>query len=233
MEEQEKSAVVARVYEKAPRTEEPAQLHGRIAIKMELLRGRPLAGLLAEGGVRETGMSLGLMHRDLHVRPSEGLPRAYGLYEPALLEFPGLSARLRDKLTAFLRSRRDDRLCHGDFHPGNILQTRNGWRLIDWPTAFAGDPLADVALTLRLLRAGGRAGGKPALLEPFRRRRLVHGYLDGYFGREEPPGEVLARWDLLNLILARRSGSGYRLPGVPLFTTSLFSRRLQRLFSDF
>ena len=138
-------------------------------------------------------MSLGMMHRDLHIRPSEGLPRAGSIYEPALGELPGLSEELRGRLLDWLRSRRDDRLCHGDFHPENVLQTNGEWRLVRWREAFAGDPLADIALTLFSLR---RTPG------------LSNWYLKGYFAREVPPLEDLARWALLNRILARSRKNG-------------------------
>ncbi len=44
-----------------------------------------------------------------------------------------------------------DKLCHGDFHPGNILVTENGFKVIDWPTAHIGNPCYDVARSLILL----------------------------------------------------------------------------------
>lgn len=47
-----------------------------------------------------------------------------------------------------------DALCHGDFHPDNILMSPNGPIIIDWPDATRGNPLADVARTLLLFRLG-------------------------------------------------------------------------------
>lgn len=43
-------------------------------------------------------------------------------------------------------------VCHGDFHPGNILLTRRGPVVIDWGRAARGHPLGDVAATARLIR---------------------------------------------------------------------------------
>ncbi len=40
-----------------------------------------------------------------------------------------------------------DRLCHGDFHPGNILINAKGETIIDWIDASRGNPLADLART--------------------------------------------------------------------------------------
>ena len=67
----------------------------------------------------------------------------------------------------------DDRLCHGDFHPGNVLRrSGGGYAVIDWKAATRGDPAADVART-RLLMVGAwipGAGprGLQLLLTPFR-----------------------------------------------------------------
>lgn len=176
---------------------------------MELIRGRPLKIGMAGTDLREAGVSLGLMHRDLHIRPSEGLPRAGSIYEPALREIPGLAPELRELTLAWLRGRRDDRLCHGAFYPGNVLVTRNEWRLISWRRAFAGDPLCDIARTLTLL---GRYS------------RLRRWYLQGYFGKEETPDRDLKRWRLLN-ILASPSGVHTN----PL-QRAILVRNLRRLF---
>jgi uncharacterized protein (TIGR02172 family) len=62
-----------------------------------------------------------------------------------------LPARLRSKVLAALYSLPDDnRLCHGDFHPGNILVTPQGEIIIDWFRASHGNPLADLARTTNL-----------------------------------------------------------------------------------
>ena len=46
-----------------------------------------------------------------------------------------------------------DRLCHGDFHPYNIMGPLGREVLIDWPNASQGDPTADVCRTYVLLRS--------------------------------------------------------------------------------
>ncbi|MGM0803889.1 MAG: phosphotransferase family protein [Bacillota bacterium] len=46
-------------------------------------------------------------------------------------------------------------LCHGDFHPDNILITRDDAVIIDWSDATSGNRMADLARTLLILRYGG------------------------------------------------------------------------------
>jgi serine/threonine protein kinase len=46
-------------------------------------------------------------------------------------------------------------LCHGDFHPDNILITKDNAVIIDWCDATCGNRMADLARTLLILRYGG------------------------------------------------------------------------------
>lgn len=42
-------------------------------------------------------------------------------------------------------------LCHGDFHPGNILKSGEKYYIIDWSGSYNGDILSDAAHTYILL----------------------------------------------------------------------------------
>ncbi|CAL9431326.1 phosphotransferase [Streptomyces sp. enrichment culture] len=70
------------------------------------------------------GRMLGGLHDRLHALPApEWLPRRFATAD-------------------------DDRVLHLDLHPGNVVLTRRGPVVIDWRNAGAGDPAADVAMTL-------------------------------------------------------------------------------------
>jgi len=45
-------------------------------------------------------------------------------------------------------------LCHFDFHPGQVMLTSSGPKIVDWMTGLQGEPLADVARTSVLLTFG-------------------------------------------------------------------------------
>lgn len=45
-----------------------------------------------------------------------------------------------------------DRLCHGDFHPFNVMgKLGNAW-IVDWPHAMRGDPAVDVCQSWLLMQ---------------------------------------------------------------------------------
>ena len=82
-------------------------------------------------------------------------------------QFAGLDARLATRIaqTKLLEESRKqillgrlakmpdgDRLCHGDFHPRNVLGEGPRPIIIDWPDACRGDPAADVCRSYLLLK---------------------------------------------------------------------------------
>src|SRR5262249_52720866 len=56
-----------------------------------------------------------------------------------------------------------DRLCHGDFHPINVLGDASQPVVIDWPDAARGDPAADVCRSYVLLRLQAQDIAEPYL----------------------------------------------------------------------
>jgi aminoglycoside phosphotransferase (APT) family kinase protein len=56
-----------------------------------------------------------------------------------------------------------ERLCHGDFHPGNVLGEVSRPVVIDWPDAVRGDPAADYCRSHLLLRLHAEELAEPYL----------------------------------------------------------------------
>ena len=88
-------------------------------------------------------------------------------------------------------------LCHGDFHPANILVEASGRHVvIDWGGAAAGPPEADVARTIVLLRLAEPDNPSPAMrvITRIARRTLIAGYLRGYRSLRPLDDQRLWRW---------------------------------------
>ncbi len=54
----------------------------------------------------------------------------------------------------------DNALCHGDFHPDQIIMSKRGPIIIDWITATKGSRAADVARSSLILRLGAPPAGR-------------------------------------------------------------------------
>jgi uncharacterized protein (TIGR02172 family) len=90
-----------------------------------------------------------------------------------------------------------DALCHGDYHPDNVLMTRRGPIIIDWGSASRGHPLADVAQTTLLLQIGEPPdSGLSRWLLASGRAIVYRAYRHRYLRRRPAPEEELAAWRL-------------------------------------
>jgi hypothetical protein len=86
-----------------------------------------------------------------------------------------------------------DRLCHGDYHPGNVLVAGDRTAVIDWAGAARGVPEADHARTLLLLRWADPLPGTPLLsraLIAAGRSVLAHRYTQTYRRNGTPMRQV-------------------------------------------
>jgi aminoglycoside phosphotransferase (APT) family kinase protein len=167
-------------------------LHGKID-----LDGRP--GLIIErlgGGdllthldrrpwsVWSVARTLGRLHAQLHaVDGPERLPQLRDRLG-ARLQSPLVPSDVRERALSELDELPDGpSLCHGDYHPANVLPRSDGFAVIDWGHATRGDPAANVARTWLLLAAGALPDNAPALMRAFSRigrRLLLAGYLRAY-----------------------------------------------------
>mgnify|MGYP001825204786 CR=1 FL=1 len=103
----------------------------------------------------------------------------------AVPELISMNARLRTKISEAMQLPLEDRraaqelldrlpvgqaLCHGDFHPANIILTARGPVILDWFDAAAGDITADFVRSSLLMRppfdrSSWLAGSTPELLD--------------------------------------------------------------------
>jgi Ser/Thr protein kinase RdoA (MazF antagonist) len=100
-----------------------------------------------------------------------------------------------------------NRLCHGDYHPDNVLLSPHGPIIIDWSEATAGNPIGDVARTALIFRMGAPPpGGMSRLLSGPTRAFAQSMYVRRYRKRCPARQAELAAWQLP--IAAARLGAG-------------------------
>jgi aminoglycoside phosphotransferase (APT) family kinase protein len=90
-------------------------------------------------------------------------------------------------------------LCHGDFHPANVLMTARGPVVIDWEGATRGHPLGDVAVTSRLIRTAPVPPWAPwvaHLLLRGTRPLLSRRYLKHYFRLQPGMRREVEAWQV-------------------------------------
>jgi uncharacterized protein (TIGR02172 family) len=133
------------------------EVDGRYGLLFERIVGPSLVGqfatrpwTLARALRAFTGLHLAMHARVIPDLPSqrEQLARMIAEASPVPDAVRAAALERLERLPA------GNKLCHGDYHPDNVLMTRAGPIIIDWGTASSGHPLADVARTALLLQVG-------------------------------------------------------------------------------
>lgn len=106
--------------------------------------------VVAEPGAMERwARELARLHVALHQAPvGDDLPDQRRRLSAKIRACHHLTPGERDAVLDLLfRLPAGTSLCHGDFHPGNIVMTADEPMIIDWVDATIGNPVADVART--------------------------------------------------------------------------------------
>lgn len=139
-----------------PRLEGVIEVDGRWGVVMERIDQPVLASAMADPGLFPELLELMVtVHRRIHaVRAPEGLldlkQKLAGRIDSAAQLTRDLRSELLQRLAAMPGG---DRLCHGDFHPFNVLGLDEHARIIDWLDATRGEPAADVCRSYVLISA--------------------------------------------------------------------------------
>jgi Ser/Thr protein kinase RdoA (MazF antagonist) len=173
---------------------------GRPGAIVDRIDGEDLMTMLGDRPwrVRSVGLISGALHARVHELNAPGELPSLKDELNARLHSPLVPQVIQDTALANLALLPDgDRLCHGDYHPGNVLTARDGHLVIDWTRAARGDPAADVAATRLLLTAGTVPRDAPFLvrrLDKFGRRLLLDTYERGYRRGQQLDADMVERW---------------------------------------
>jgi uncharacterized protein (TIGR02172 family) len=102
-------------------------------------------------------------------------------------------------------------LCHGDFHPENILYSAKGPVIIDWDSGTRGHPLGDVANTCRLIQNASLPSWTPFYMHLLLKvsRVLLHAaYLHRYLQLRPGTRREIKAWQMPLAVAA----SSWRVP---------------------
>ncbi len=148
--------------------------------------------------------SLAELHVQINRQSIPGLPSYHQRLDYEIRNCIHLDEAIRGKLLEYLaRLPEGASLCHGDYHPGNVLLAKSGPVVIDWVTASSGSSWVDVARTSLLLTIGPKGAGKQ--VHPILRMviRLYHrAYLLRYHSLIPDTSGEMQRW--MPLIAAAR-----------------------------
>ncbi len=208
---------------RVPAVIEVATMMGRPGLIMERIEGTDYLTLMGKQPwlVFSVGSLSGRVHAELNeAAAADNLPPMREWSRHRIEASGALGQDLRSFALGVLEALPDgDRLCHGDFHPGNMLRSAEGPVVIDWTAAARGDPDADVARTNLLLRIGEPPPGSPVIVRLLARiggRILLGRYLAAYRRVRPLDMKALSRWAIP--IAAARLAVGIESETTPLLS---------------
>jgi Ser/Thr protein kinase RdoA (MazF antagonist) len=159
-----KTAAVHAAGGPAPQVSGLVEVEGRPGILFERIYGASMLDVILAN--QDEGVGHALAFADLHAEVfntsvDEGLPDVKDFLASKIdhADLPVAQRTMaKDHMTGLPNG---DATLHGDYHPGNILFTSDGPRVIDWGEASRGNVAADVARTLLLLTPESAAAAVP------------------------------------------------------------------------
>jgi uncharacterized protein (TIGR02172 family) len=181
-----------------PAAGEIVEVHGRRGLVYERVEGVSMLQDMNSHPwtLLQHARSLADLQIKIHRQSIPGLPSYKEQLRRAISTTRHLTESLRNKYQNLLASLPDDQiLCHGDYHPGNIIITKDGPVVIDWMTACSGCHWADVARTSLLLTIGPKGAGAQVSSVIRIAVQLYHRlYLNRYLKTVPDKTNELKRW---------------------------------------
>jgi len=128
---------------------------GRIVLEMEYIKGVPLMNLkMSEAELIEAMHILVKLQHEIYQIPAPELLNLKNEMTEKIFSTT-LDSKVKNELSALLLQLDDktQQLCHGDFHPLNVLFDGEKHWIIDWVDATCGNPYADICRTYVLLKS--------------------------------------------------------------------------------
>jgi hypothetical protein len=137
-----------------PKLIQPLEINGRRGIVYERADGSSMLDLWVKHPwlLVRLARQMAELHAHIHLQDGSGLPSLKSALTATIQRVENLPSGLKADVLRLLENLPDgSALCHFDFHPGQVLITKEGPVIIDWMTACQGYPLADVARSIVIL----------------------------------------------------------------------------------
>lgn len=185
----------------SPKAYEIIHTEGRIGAIYEKIGGTSmLREILSKvWTIKKQARLLANYHCDIQKKVNFELPTVKEKLKRDINAVPEFSDQDRQILFDYLDMLPDgDVLCHFDFHPDNILVSKDSAKVIDWMTACVGDKAADVSRTSVMLKYA-ELPRQPKLIKMLVRcfqRTIYKSYIKEYLMISDLNLEDIEKWEI-------------------------------------
>lgn len=200
--EAEMGRIVAEAGVPAPAVFDMVDIEGRTGVVYERVTGPSMLHQVQSSPLQlmKCAREMARLQHAMHGCTTTLLPSQKERLEHAILDASGILQGKAQVICKVLDSLPEgDSICHGDFHPDNVIVAESGCRAIDWNNAMIGDPLCDVARTSLMLQSPFHPHEQSSLMViPLRMARTLWNkvYLNEYCRLSHAKYEEIDRWML-------------------------------------
>jgi thiamine kinase-like enzyme len=175
--------LVQKHYQFAPKVFEKITHNKRQGIIYEYILGKPMNEAIISHplNIKKFAKMFAKLHVEMHTQVVPEIRDQRDYFKRRILSDEHLTSKQKEIIIQHLKMlNKGTILCHGDFHLENVLVTENNFYVIDWSVVTAGNPNADIARTLYILKYGN----DPTAIERSFWMNLIIKFFRFYFVRK-------------------------------------------------
>ncbi|QVK17009.1 phosphotransferase [Mycoplasmatota bacterium] len=210
------------VYEIIDKNKRKGIIYDRIDGKtiLEILENKPWKAAFY-------GRKMARIHHKIHQHVLNGLPFQTEKFTKEINRNTQLSDDKKQKVLDYLKTLPNNlSVCHGDFHPDNIMVQNGDFITIDWSNAYLGNKLSDVVRTYLLIKTPFIPENIPGfivILIKLLKWRLYSAYIKEYMKLEKLKSKDIDEW-LLPMAVMRLNE---KVPGEEKWLLDIIDKRLK------
>lgn len=184
----------------------------RFGIVYEQIIGQTILKLIAvkPWTITREARRLAELHKSIQKPIDADIPNFKERLKGDIKRIKSLEDNAKEKIYKYMDTLPDGNiLCHGDFHPDNVMLTKEKAIIIDWMTASKGDVLADIARTSIIFKYSAVPEEKSFLekkIISYIRNKFYSEYMKHYLSITGTNIVDIEKWELP--IAAGRLGEG-------------------------
>ena len=215
----------------SPAVYEMQEVDGRKGIIFQRITGRTLFELIESKPWKLVyfAREMARLHAKMHSCIADKLPSQKERIISAVKESSDLFGDNEKTIIDYLDSLPDGKsICHGDFHPDNIIANGKELVIIDWTNAYIGNPFGDVARTCLMIRSPFLPPEAFKLMVTLSRviKRLIYSaYLKEYTKLTKSTFKSIDEW-ILPIAAARFRE---KIPGEEKWLINIINKHLEHL----
>lgn len=215
----------------SPAVFDTVEIEGRQGIIFERIDGKTMTSTLMKHPWLFSSFvqQLAEFQHNIHKHSAEGIPSQKEKFTRAITVSSEILGDKVHKIMEYLEGLPEgDSICHGDLYLSNIMISKDRFVVIDWSSAYRGDPAGDVARTCLIINSPAVLPGTPDILASmsiFPKKLTYMSYINEYLKAAKIKYKDIDAWMLPVAAVKLKD----RIPGEEKWLMKIINERLEQI----